>query len=282
MNEELMLALEGVVTPLQLEQYLNALRVLEGVGLSTHMDELQQVFGMQDGISDNDLFRDRVQGVFVVAVEHCLKQYGITLVDETPLPVGVAILESVALVEQYILPESLLSLASTMDDRPEEVIAELTHMIAGHQDVDYVMHLDHVDPATIVRMEHLLRERVAYEVTPSPMGELERQRIRLTNYCLHRLPRTQAVEETEAYLKNGLHPLVPMEELLDMVMEAVDLDEYTTETVAGPLLLIWAFSYPTTGHVTLDPSFTATVNAFTDDPTEIGRIHRAAQQLFTE
>lgn len=281
MNEELMLALEGVVTPEQLDAYLNATRVLEGVGLSSHMDELQQVFGMQDGVSDNDLFRDRVHGVLVSAVEHCLDQYGIHMMDTTALPVSTAILESVALVEQYILPESLLAVAASEDDSPEDVIAELTQMIAGHQDVDYVEHLASVDSATVVRLESVLRERLDVEITPTPLSDLERRRIQLTNYCLQKLPPSPAKYEVGEVLKSGLHPLVDEETLLDIVMDQVDLDGYTTETVTTPLLLVWAFSYPTTGPVTLEDTFDAVINAFTDDPDELGRIRRTAQQYFT-
>lgn len=281
-EEELQLALWGVVSDLQMTTYLRALTVLHDLGLTSQDDELQQVFGLQDGVSDNDLFRDRTLAVLTTAVESALLQYGVTVVEGTELRASVAILDSLSRVEHYLLPTHLRDIAATEDD-PVEVIAGVVEVVAGDPGVGYEECLAHVEPATVTRLEQIMADRIALEEPPVPVSETALAGLQVINRLRRAFGPTvpEGVTRVVEFLQGGYQPGTSVELLLEGLCDNLDLDTLRTEQMGDVLLLIWAFSDEfTRSHQ--PEAFQPTIAAFTDDPEEQRRISVAMTQRLNE
>lgn len=239
MHEELQLALMGLVTPERLWVLLEANRVLEALGSEDHADELQQVFGMQDGIADNNLLVGRVEDVLMIGVGSALRQYGVVCRDDTPLDIMVAVLSAMGNVEHYFIPETLYDYTQA-DWSPEEIVAEVVPLLTGVSAAEVFDYVAEVSPRTIARLRQIALDNMAYhEPEDAETQDIRNHRIRILNTILRHTG--QAYPQVVVGLaKSGLRSGMPLASLLADSLDR--LDEFNTEAMGHELLGLVVFS----------------------------------------
>lgn len=216
MYEELQLALWDIISPEQLYVILEAQRLLNDIGLTTADDELQNVIGLQDGISDNTILINRIEDVLLYAVGSALNEYGITLRDDAPFPLMVGILRTVSQFELYLIPESLSDVINSADDN-EEVVSYLVPLFTEFDEQEALDNIVTVEDATIRRMHAVVEELIAVTPTDNPVVEKRELRIKRINQMLIQTQR--------------MHPLIVVDLAQSGVRMGQPLDLLVTQVI---------------------------------------------------
>lgn len=273
MYEELQLALADVVTPEQLDVLLECHQQLSDLGLSDFEDELQQVVGLQDGISDNDLFVSRIRDVLLYAVGDALTQYGVEVDDETPLNVMVGILQAVANIEHYIIPEHLHDLACS--GRPsEEIIAEMTPMFSVVPGDEAFEHIVAVKDDTIIRLREITGQLLSYRTPDDHRPADHTLKIAKINGLLNATQQQRPAKVNEL-AKSGVRSGQPLDTLLELSIEYLDAQP-TTEVAIELLGLAYYSDVPMSE---LTDVLREVVREYTDDYQEQVKISHALTSL---
>ncbi len=269
MYEELQLALMDLISPERLDVFLEAQQLLSSMGLSDFEDEIQQVFGLQDGISDNDLLVSRVETILIYALGDALNQYGVTVREDTPLPVMIGIVQATANIEHYVIPEVLHDF--TLGDwQPEEALAEMVPMFSTVSGVDAFDYITHVRPETITRIREITSAALQYRPPEDTRPTDHKERISQINRLL-RATDHAAPSIVVNLAKSGVGSGQPLASLMSYALE--DLDKLSTDAVGPELLGLVYFS-----NVPLNQLFTTfrdLVRDYTDDYQEQVRIMAA-------
>lgn len=266
MYEELQLALTDIVSPEQLDVLLDAQQILAALGLTDFEDELQQVFGLQDGISDNDLLVSRTRDVLIYALGDALTQYGVTVEDETPMPVMVGILQAVANIEHYVIPEVLHDM--TLGNwQAEEIIADMTPMfstVPGDEAFEYILA---VKSDTITRIREITGQALHYTPPEDTRPPDHRKKISKINAMLNRTQQQHPIKVTEL-AKSGVASGQSFDTLLELSIEY--LDTLSTDQVA--LELLGLVYYSDTPMAEVPTMMNEVIKDYTDDYRECVKI----------
>jgi len=276
MLDELRIALHGIIPEERIRVFLEAQQLLSSIGLSSFEDELQNIIGMQDGISDNYLFVGRIQDVLIYALGDSLTQYGITVEENTTIPVMLGILQAVANVENYVIPQTLHDMTLT-DWTPEELVSEMTPMfsdITGAEAFDAIVK---VDDAVVTRLREITGQATEQNAEDLPHRDAKTGAIKRINALLnatnHHHP--QLVVEMA---KSGIPSGQPLEVLLGETLET--LDTLPTDKLA--LELLGLVFYSGSEPEEIGDVLKATIRDFTDDYQEQVRIEKAIEATWGE
>jgi len=276
MLDELRIALHGIIPEERIRVFLEAQQLLSSIGLSSFEDELQNIIGMQDGISDNYLFVGRIQDVLIYALGDSLTQYGITVEENTTIPVMLGILQAVANVENYVIPQTLYDMTLS-DWTPEELVSEMTPMfsdITGAEAFDAIVK---VDDAVVTRLREITSQATEQNAEDLPHRDAKTGAIKRINALLnatnHHHP--QLVVEMA---KSGIPSGQPLEVLLGETLET--LDTLPTDKLA--LELLGLVFYSGSEPEEIGDVLKATIRDFTDDYQEQVRIEKAIEATWGE
>jgi len=276
MMDELRIALHDIIPEERIRVFLEAQQLLSSIGLSSFEDELQNIIGMQDGISDNYLFVGRIQDVLIYALGDSLTQYGITLEENTTLPVMTGILQAVANVEHYVIPQALYDM-TLADWTPEELVAEMTPMFSDITGAEAFEAIVHVDDAVVVRLREIARQAVEQDTEHLPHREAKTGAIKRVNALLNLTQREHPHLVVEL-AKSGVPSGQPLDTLLETSVEA--LDGMPTEKAALELLGLVFFSG--VEPEALGGALKDAIQEFTDDYQEQVRIEKAIEATWGE
>lgn len=269
MYEELQLALMDLITPERLDVFLEAQQLLSSMGLSDFEDEIQQVFGLQDGISDNDLLVSRVETILIYAMGDALNQYGVTVRDDTPLEVMAGIAQATANIEHYVIPEVLHDI--TLGDwQPEEALAEMVPMFSAVSGVNAFDYLTHVKEDTITRIREITASVLQYRPPEDNRPVDHKERIARINQLLRHTQHT-APAVVVNLAKSGVGSGQPLTSLMNYALE--DLDKMNTDEVGIELLGLVYFSNTPLDNMT--STIRDVIQDYTDEYQEQVRIHTA-------
>lgn len=238
MYDELKLVMRSMLSEEQLWSFDEAYRVLTAIGLTDFDDELQQVMGMADGDCDNYLFVSRVQDVLIYAVGDSLRQYGVVCNDDTPLYIMTGVLEALANVEHYVIPETLRDL-TLMDDDPEIVLSHIVPLFTWVDESECQFYVQDVKEATITRIREIATTAIdASDSSDVPHPDTHRK-VRTIN-ALNRRESGDAPLAVVELAKSGFRLAQPMRSVL---LETIDrIDTYNSERAGIELLGVVLFS----------------------------------------
>lgn len=157
MIETLEAALEGILTPERIEALCDAVRLIEASGQSAPSDDIQEVIEIQDGLSDNNMLVSRITDVITIALNQTLEQLGVVCTAETDIPVKTAILQTVASLEDYIIPEHIVGLMNG-DFSNEEVVANMVPVFTTLTVDEAVQALEGVEDGLITRLDEVISQ----------------------------------------------------------------------------------------------------------------------------
>lgn len=155
MLHTLQVALTGVVTEERLDVLLESTRLLQASGLSAPLDELQEVLEIQNSLADNALLVSRLTDILHLALRQVLLELGVRCTDTVELVELNAVLLTVSLLEQYLIPEHLIGLMGG-DFNEEEVIAHMVPVFTTLTEDEALHALVEVDPALLLRLRDLM------------------------------------------------------------------------------------------------------------------------------
>lgn len=273
MHLELQLALQHAVTPERLEQILAAHRLLVDVGQTAMDDELLQVLGLDD--ADQTLLVSRVTDVLYAGLRQCLQEFEIEMSDTAPLGLMTDVLTTVANLEYYLIPETLLDIAND-DSWPEEVIARLVPLLTGSQTDEVLEHLLTVSPTCIARIRQIAEDHLGLREVQVRRPEQHERRIRLLNR-LTTLTQGANPQIVKRLAKNGVNSGLSPDILLELALPM--LDELEPDQLPGELLGLVYFSNTPLDRVEIVTS--DLIGDYCDDqlnPIPLQRRARALQQ----
>lgn len=220
MRHELEIALGDVVTTTQYQHILEAYDLLNQLGLSGHDTELQNVLGLQDGISDTPTLIDRVYEVLITGLGSVSLQYGVVLEEGTPLSIMTKIIRGLSLFEQYIQTEFFYQVLTSEDLDNEERLSELMPVLGDLDSETVLESIVSVKESAIERMLEVTKEALALE----PEEEVNVESARTRTLLINRLaPFSDSPLLVYQLAKSGYRMGRDWEALLDAWM--VDLDE---------------------------------------------------------
>lgn len=163
MFEELQLALMDLVTPERLFVILEAHRVLMDLGIDDVNDELQQIIGLQDGISDTDLFISRIDECLMISLYDTINEYNVGIRDDVTMAQLTAIVRTVTMFDDYIIPDTLVALLES-DQSNIEMIAAMVPLFTELSEEEALEVITDVSDATIARMRSIADEMLSTQV----------------------------------------------------------------------------------------------------------------------
>jgi hypothetical protein len=241
MRHELEITLRDVVNELRLRHLLEAYDLLNEIGLSSHDSELQNIFGLQDGVSDNALYVDRVETVLILALGMVAQQYSVTLREDTPLDLMTKLIKALALFERYIQTEFFEGILTSDELDDIEKVAELIPLVAV--EIDYQDILDYVTevkPTVIARMLEITRENAL-------MVEEEEVEVQSKRYRTQLINRLQGLFEAPLLIyrlaKSGYQLGTPLHQLVEPVLDELgDISQEGPDRYVGELLGLYLYS----------------------------------------
>lgn len=267
MRDQIQLGLDGAATPEYIAVALDAYDVLVSIGSLAFEDELQQIIGLQDGISDNTLLVSRINDVLIYTVGDALHKHRITVTEDTDLPLMIDILRSVSLIEAYIIPETIADLTTT-DLSDEEILAEIVPLFTARDSTEVLDHLTEVHPDVIQRIYEVTEMQHHY--TPDAESSVPQdmdERLYQINQLRHRLGFDQLTLAHELACQ-GVRPGLTLGQLFELTLDK--LDALMTPLVAGELLGLLLYSnYPIDD---VAEAFEKAVAEYTDEYQEQVRI----------
>lgn len=280
MHEELQLALMDTLLPERLFVILDALKALNEIGLSSVEDELQAIFGLQDGISDDDLFVARIEDCFHLALDSAISEFGIRTVDETSMAIKTALLRTVGTFEYYLIPQTLADLTHDDEASNEEIVASLVPLFTEVDEIEALDHLDYVGDATIHRMQVVANELVSLvPEEPLPIDNHD-LRVRRINQILNKMDELDSTT-TKSVLeisRGGVSMGQSLEGLLSIAYE--DLEPLRASSWAYELLGLTYYSNTPIDEVF--PKAQHLVSELTEDPDEIRRYRIELHRLYND
>lgn len=272
MYEELTQVMQDVVVPERLWTFQDAFRTLSELGNESHEFELQQIFGMQDGISDTDLLVSRVEDMLIVGIGSMTRQYGVIYTDHATLSQMTDILVALASIESFIIPQSLLDIIQG-DFTNEEVIAEIVPYFTTLSDTEALDVILEVSDAAITRLHSVVSNNVARQAPELPAQNDHREKTRALNRMI-RSSDGQYPAIVQTLAKSGMRLAYPLPDLITSTLE--ELDALSTDRVATEVVGLVLYS-----DVPFDKTaefVNAALDDFTDDYAERTKMKHTARQ----
>lgn len=110
MNEYLRTLITPLVTPERLEYFREAYDLLERINFVDCLDELYMITQIQDGISDNAMFLQRLSDVIYIGLKEMLLQHEVIVNDDIPEWALLQLMQSITMVDAYTLPYEILEM----------------------------------------------------------------------------------------------------------------------------------------------------------------------------
>lgn len=110
MNEYLRTLITPLVTPERLEYFREAYDLLERINFVDCLDELYMITQIQDGISDNAMFSQRLSDVIYIGLKEMLLQHEVIVNDDIPEWALLQLMQSITMVDAYTLPYEILEM----------------------------------------------------------------------------------------------------------------------------------------------------------------------------
>lgn len=168
--------LELQMVPERFNALLAADETLQSLGFQDHLEELQQMEGLQES-DDTNVFIDGVESIYRTALLTVLKQFGVHCVEDTPVIDLQDILFGLTVLDNYSDLDRLYAITDDPDSA-EEALGELLELVASHPCEYYMERLTYVSgglierihalgkPDDLMRPSEVLRERVAERLRP--------------------------------------------------------------------------------------------------------------------
>lgn len=131
--------------------FQNAIETLTAAGIAGHEFQIDQMMESDD-LGDASDFLLEVEVMLNTTIHLILKQFGVSLDDECPLPMATDILKALLAMDNWSDPASLSS-ACEAHETSEEILATLLDLTGNHRETDYIVHLAHVTPELIQRID---------------------------------------------------------------------------------------------------------------------------------
>jgi len=258
------------------ETLLDAYRILETIGLTDQDTELLNIMGLDSEASDSYLLVGRIEACLTIAVGDQLSQYGVTLMDGTPLNVMTEVLQAVGTFERYHIPEAVRDIFLTDEFDNEEKFAEFVSLFSGLEPIDVTHHLENIKPDTLKRIQTIADDELANVPKPElPLQEL-RERGRFINLIERKSPEQHlmVVRKLSDY---GFPMNVDVDLVLDDLTDALDTIPDDTEQLVYELLAVSAY---------IDRDYQTFFDEFVEDyaHTDVlaNRLKRLANTFLTE
>lgn len=273
MLQELDLALNDVVLPERLELLLDTYALLNKLGMDDVDTELQQIIGLQDGISDTDLFVSRVSDCLELACRELLTQFGVALIDELPLTTILGVLQTVTDFEYYIIPENVIDIIDSSDTN-EEVVVRMTPLFSGLDEVTAMEAVLSVSDSTIARIRQVCLENHVQDPEERELPDYYQWRIDTINHILRATPDMPHL--AKQLVDNGIRLGLPLDVVVGQVID--QLAEVPIPDLGTEIIMLVCFSA-----TPIDELGTAAIEiakALTDDLTEQNRIRRSVVKAY--
>lgn len=110
MNGYLRTLITPLVTPERLEYFRECCDLLERINFVDCLDELYMITQIQDGISDNAMFLQRLSDVIFKGLREMLAQHEVLVNDDIPEYILLQLMQTITRVDAYTLPYQVLEL----------------------------------------------------------------------------------------------------------------------------------------------------------------------------
>lgn len=230
---------------------LEAYRVLDSIGLSDQDTELLNIMGMGSEETDGALLVGRIEACLTYAVGDQLSQYGIKVIDGTPLVVMTSILEATATFENYHIPEAVRDILLVDEFDDEEKFAEFISLFSNLEPVDVMFYLEEIRTATLDRINTTVNDEISTKEPPAEPIPQVRERARLINH-LERTSPEKHLTTIRAVSDSGFQMGVNS----DMILEqAVDILDNIDDNVQLAYEIMALAVYTDIDHVTVFKDF---------------------------
>lgn len=201
--------------------YLDAYRVLNEIGLSDQDTELLNIMGIGSEESDSYLVTGRIEACLTYGVGGQLNEYGVIVMDGTPLTVMTKILEAVATFERYHIPEAVSDIFLTEEFDDEEAFSEFVSLFSDLEPVDTIEYLSSIKHSTIERIKLICTEELSTRVNMTDEVPNRRERSKLINHIERSSPEKHlhVVRKVADY---GYPMNVNVDSVLDDVVDLLD------------------------------------------------------------
>lgn len=183
--------LDVTATPEQRTTCLQACKVLSDIGLSDHEFQINQELEISDQ-SSGDFLINLVEGILKPIYRNQLKEFGITLNEDTTLEQYVDVLNGVSKIDNY---DDLATVYTYCDssDGPVAALADILPLVGRYKSDDYLSFIDNVSEDLIDRIASLYEDTSEVDPIPEPIT-VARARIRFTRFLAS--PNTKLDPET--------------------------------------------------------------------------------------
>lgn len=174
MLDELESCLALYLDPITYEPMVEAYRVLDDIGMEDQDTELLNIMGLDSDHNDSSLLVGRIEACLTYAVGGKLNEYGIIMIDGTPLMVMVKLLEVVATFERYGNHQEVHDLFLSDEYDNEERLAEIAALFSDLEPVDVIYYLGELRESTMLRIKTIVEDELDHIVKPGlPYGTQE-------------------------------------------------------------------------------------------------------------
>lgn len=270
MGDEIQLALLNLVSDERAQVLKNLCDILEELNFDNHHFEIQQIFGLQDTMSDDALLVERINDALTVACWTCLGQCGIEVVD-SPLTEYIPILTLVARWEHFVMPEVLYAdIESAGSDI--EAFAIAVETITGHPRDNVIETLEWINPNTIMMMRQKLATLSEGVDLPDESHVIKIKKIAKEVNSTITLAGVDDNKTIVSQLaRDGVMPLTSFGQLLAMKLEEIDAIPIRRRGVE--LYLMYLYSGMK------DKSFHDAITEYTEDLTECQQLIEVTNHL---
>lgn len=223
MYDDLNDLLLAYVSPESAAVYLDAYRALVELGMEGQDTELLNIMGIPNDQIDSAQLMGAVEACLVVATGSALNQYGVIMIDGTPLTVMSQTAEALGAFDRYCFEQPLLAMFDDPDYDDITIIAELVAACSALEVIDVETYVQEVRESTMTRLKTVLTETLE----TSTMYDNEEpdstvpQRLVIINDLIKQVPnRTLLVKQIA---EKGYLPNVRFDTLLEDVIDQLDM-----------------------------------------------------------
>lgn len=235
--------------------YLEAYRILNEIGLSDQDTELLNIMSLDGEASDGALLVGRIEACLTYAVGDQLSQYGITMMEGTPLPVMTSVLEATATFENYHIPEAVRDILLTDEFDDDEKFAEFVSLFSDLEPIDVTFHMESIRATTLERIKTTVEDEIAIIQPPSEPIPKMRERSRLINH-IERTVTDKHLMVVRKVADSGFQMGVDHDIVLEDVVAILDGITGNDEQLALEILALSVYT---------DEDYTASFLEFVDD-----------------
>lgn len=223
MYDDLNDLLLNYVSPENAAVYLDAYRALSELGMEGQDTELLNIMGIPNDQIDSAQLMGAVEACLVVATGSALNQYGVIMIDGTPLTVMSQTAEALGTFDRYCFERPLLAMFDDPDYDNITIIAELVAACSALEVIDVETYVAEVRDSTMTRLKTILTETLetTNEYDSEEPDSTVPQRLIIINDLIKSVPeRTLLVKQIA---EKGYLPNVRFDTLLEEVIDQLDM-----------------------------------------------------------